>query len=58
MASKPTGNGIIVSQLHAMDGQLSALIEIADGQGDHLLAALLCEAQDRVKDRYADLMQD
>ena len=45
------------AQLREMDDQLTALIAIADSQGDHLLGALLCDAHAHVVRRYADLPQ-
>lgn len=48
-------DNVFKEQLQMMNKQLSAFIEMADAQGDHLLTALLCEAHDRVMTHYAEL---
>ncbi|MGI4733219.1 MAG: hypothetical protein ACRYFW_15955 [Janthinobacterium lividum] len=45
----------LTDQLHSMSTSLVALVAVADGQEDHLLGALLCEANDRVLARYRKL---
>ena len=41
--------------LNAMDEQISHLISIADELQDHMLAAVLCQARDRVADAYRSI---
>lgn len=42
-------------RLNEMDEQLSALIAIADELEDHMLAAILLQARDRISTTYQQL---